>query len=215
VVGATPEHPFFSVDRGAYVPVGSLRPGERVLTLGGQAVVDLKEKRAGVHAVYNLEVREWHAFLVGDAGVLVHNAYLIKGCLDDEINYLRSGARFLLNGTGPYRQVRGHHPLAKAAFKGDPNYDLYDAFSVSTEVLGGQSIHNAITGKQNSLYSAWKNNNPNKIMTLSDMVGIELQAMIDAGIPADVASGWMVKALENLKEQGVTRITNIPWNGEN
>ncbi|MCB0638748.1 MAG: hypothetical protein KDC54_19100, partial [Lewinella sp.] len=29
--------------------------------------------KTGNAPVYNLEVREWHAFLVGDAGVLVHN----------------------------------------------------------------------------------------------------------------------------------------------
>jgi hypothetical protein len=30
-----------------------------------------------------------------------------------------------------------------------------------------------------------------------------------------VATGWVVKALEDLKAQGVTEIKNIPWNGVN
>jgi hypothetical protein len=39
--------------------------------------------------------------------------------------------------------------------------------------------------------------------------------MRNAGIPKDVATGWVVKSLEDLKVQGVTEITNIPWNGLN
>ncbi len=33
-----------------------------------------KEKLPGTHTVYNLEVRELHNFLVGNAGVVVHNS---------------------------------------------------------------------------------------------------------------------------------------------
>jgi hypothetical protein len=39
--------------------------------------------------------------------------------------------------------------------------------------------------------------------------------MVNVGIPEDVAIGWVVKALEELKIQGVTEIKNIPWNGLN
>ncbi|SDE29034.1 hypothetical protein [Riemerella columbipharyngis] len=34
-------------------------------------------------------------------------------------------------------------------------------------------------------------------------------------IPEDIATGWVVKALEDLQEKGVKSITNIPWNGVN
>lgn len=47
------------------------------------------------------------------------------------------------------------------------------------------------------------------------MANIEIQAMVNSGIPQDIATGWVVKALEDLKLQGVTEIKNIPWNGSN
>jgi hypothetical protein len=31
----------------------------------------------------------------------------------------------------------------------------------------------------------------------------------------DTVISWVVKALERLKEQGITNISNIPWNGVN
>jgi hypothetical protein len=34
--------------------------------------------------------------------------------------------------------------------------------------------------------------------------------MTNVGIPEDVATGWVVKALEKFKIQGVTNITNVP-----
>ena len=52
-------------------------------------------------------------------------------------------------------------------------------------------------------------------MTLDDMQKIEVQAMKDVNIPEDVATGWVVKALENLKSQGTEQLVNIPWNGIN
>ena len=47
------------------------------------------------------------------------------------------------------------------------------------------------------------------------MAEIEIEAMVKAGIPRDVATGWVIKALEDLKKQGVKFITQIPWNGSN
>lgn len=47
------------------------------------------------------------------------------------------------------------------------------------------------------------------------MANIEIKAMVEAGIPGDVAKGWVVKALEDLKNQGVSEIKNIPWNNIN
>ena len=54
-----------------------------------------------------------------------------------------------------------------------------------------------------------------KRLTIEKMVEIEIQAMINAGIPEDIATGWVIKALEDLKNQGVKFIINIPWNGIN
>jgi len=49
------------------------------------------------------------------------------------------------------------------------------------------------------------------------MASIEKQAMINAGIPDQIANGWVDQAFNELKELGITDadITNIPWNGLN
>jgi len=52
-------------------------------------------------------------------------------------------------------------------------------------------------------------------MSFADAIEIERQAMIQSGIPEDIANGWIIKGVEGLKKQGVTEITNIPWNGLN
>ena len=135
--------------------------------------------------------------------------------IDNSIAKLSGKAKYILEGTGEYGKVGGHHPLAKVAFEGDNLYKAENAFSVSRESLGGQAIHDAITGQQRSLYTAWKKANPNAKLTIDDMGSIEIQAMKNAGIPEDVATGWVIKALEDIKRQGVTEIKKIPWGGMN
>ena len=109
--------------------------------------------------------------------------------------------------------------MAKKAFEGDLEYDFRKAFSVATSQLdkisGTINLHPKITGQQNKLYTAWKRTNPDKSLTIEDMVNIEIQSMKNVGIPEDVAVGWVIKALEDLKKQGVKEIKNIPWNGLN
>jgi hypothetical protein len=133
--------------------------------------------------------------------------------VDDLVSALNPKAKFDLNGTGQNSVVKGHHPLAKSAFRSDKFYDLKKAFSVSANSLGGQAVHNAITGNQNRLYSAFAKKG--EVLTLDKMADIEIQAMFDAGIPKDIATGWVIKALQDLKAQGVKIITHIPWNGIN
>ncbi|GIZ16113.1 hypothetical protein [Capnocytophaga catalasegens] len=67
----------------------------------------------------------------------------------------------------------------------------------------------------NKLYTVWRKANPNKTLEIDDMAEIEIKAMVNAGISEDIATGWVIKALEDLKEKGVTAIKNIPWNGVN
>lgn len=75
-IGVTANHPFWSEDRRAFVPVGWLRPGERVRTKAGTAEIVAVEKRAVKpgEMVYNLEVHGEHVYQVTTSGVLVHNS---------------------------------------------------------------------------------------------------------------------------------------------
>jgi hypothetical protein len=72
-----------------------------------------------------------------------------------------------------------------------------------------------ITPLQKAGYMSFASANPGKKMTIEDMVKIEVKAMTDANIPEDIATGWVIKSLEDLKSQGVTQLTRIPWVGIN
>lgn len=150
-------------------------------------------------------------------GENLNNVFLKN--IDNTITKLKSKAKFELNGTGIYNDVKGHHPLIGKAFEGVKEYDYKQAFSVSPkkldEISGIVNIHPKITGQQNTLYTAWRKSNPNKTLEIDDMAEIEIKAMVNVGIPEDIATGWVVKALEDLKAKGVTTIKNIPWNGVN
>ncbi len=79
VISCTPNHPFFSIDRHEYIPVGELNFGETVQTAGERAVrfIGGKSREKGEH-VYNFEVWREHNYYVGSEGsedfVLVHNS---------------------------------------------------------------------------------------------------------------------------------------------
>ena len=77
-LGITPAHPFFSTDRGRWVPAGELAVGERVLAKAGTQVLEGTKIWPGERTVYNLEVGGAHNFLVGKGGVVVHNSYISK-----------------------------------------------------------------------------------------------------------------------------------------
>lgn len=70
----TLEHPFYSVERQAWIEAANLQPGERLQTAENRprsitSVTLLK----GSETVYNIEVAQDHNFFVSEAGVLCHN----------------------------------------------------------------------------------------------------------------------------------------------
>lgn len=71
---ATEGHPMWSLDRGDWVSVGELEPGETVATEAGVATISSVTPVLGEHRVYNIDVEADNRYLVGDLGVLVHNA---------------------------------------------------------------------------------------------------------------------------------------------
>jgi hypothetical protein len=75
-IGVTPNHPFWSEDQQAFIPVGELSSGDSLRSgLGKQRVIASIKPGKKQEVVYNLEVHTEHAYLVGEAGILVHNAY--------------------------------------------------------------------------------------------------------------------------------------------
>ena len=79
IISCTSNHPFYSSDREAYVPIGDLNIGETVLTAGEKEVkfIGGKSREKGEH-VYNFEVWRENNYFVGFEGsedfVLVHNS---------------------------------------------------------------------------------------------------------------------------------------------
>ena len=73
-IGVTPEHPFWSIDRQDFVPVGELRIGETLRTVHGEQVaVESITPRGPPARVYNLEIDGTHQYHVSSLGLLVHN----------------------------------------------------------------------------------------------------------------------------------------------
>lgn len=75
-IGVTAPHPIYSTTYNDWRLAGELEVGEKVLTYHGEATVTKTEKKGGSEAVYNLEIKDLHNFLVGDVGVVVHNTGL-------------------------------------------------------------------------------------------------------------------------------------------
>ena len=72
-LGVTGTHPLYSLDRQQFTPVSELRIGEKLLSKSGTVTLTEKTFDPTPQEVYNLEVGQWHNFLVGSSGVVVHN----------------------------------------------------------------------------------------------------------------------------------------------
>ena len=97
-IGVTANHPFWSVDHQAFVPVGHLEPGTRVKTHLDQiqTIVSLHPRPGPAEKVYNLEVHGEHVYYVGNDGILVHNScgpwvYVVIDKATDRVVYIGTG----------------------------------------------------------------------------------------------------------------------------
>jgi hypothetical protein len=76
--GVSTTHPYWSVDRQAFVEVGGLRVGELVNTQAGPRRVEAVTPIEHNGYLYNLETTE-HVYRVGSLGTLVHNSCFNRG----------------------------------------------------------------------------------------------------------------------------------------
>ena len=113
-------------------------------------------------------------------------------------------------GTGEYGDVGGHHIHAKAAFKGDVNYDPNKGFSISQDYMTSRDWnHNAMSAKQRELFKELaKSGKPN---TLAEQSRIAEEALIAGGATRAEAQQLIQQSLANLKQQGVKYPSRIPW----
>ena len=76
IEGVTDNHPFYSVDRKAFIAIGEMREGETVQVNDGTTTITQIKSRLLEPGtmLYNLETHNEHVFQVTLAGVLVHNS---------------------------------------------------------------------------------------------------------------------------------------------
>jgi len=114
-------------------------------------------------------------------------------------------------GLGTYETQGGHHPMAKSAFEGIPSYDSEKAITISKDQLESFGVkHSTVTGQQHSLYSAYAATD--QPLTMSVMRDIEIQALVNSGVPVDYAVHAVDAAIADLIKSGVTAPATIPWN---
>jgi len=105
---------------------------------------------------------------------------------------------------------RGHHVPAKKAFEGAPSYNPKAALAIPAEELAKNGWkHTTITGAQQTLYREF--GKTGQQLTWDAMLEIETKALVHAGMKPDVARATVKKAIEALKQSGVTGPTRIPW----
>ena len=69
--------------------------------------------------------------------------------------------------------------------------------------------HTKITGRQLHYYSAFSKTE--KQLTFDDMRKIEIQAMVDVGVPIEYATNAVDKAIADLLKSGVKSPTRVSW----
>jgi RHS repeat-associated protein len=113
-------------------------------------------------------------------------------------------------GKGNYNQVGGHHVHAKAAFKANMNYDAGKGFSISQSYMNQKGWnHQAMTNKQRELFKELSlSGRPN---TLTEHSNIAVKSLQAGGATLQEARSLVAESLNNLRKQGVTVPTNIPW----
>ena len=135
-IGATPEHPFYSLDRKAYIAIGDIKLQERIRTYSGKpAHLITKKKRAGREKVYNLEVHKDHNFFVGKSGLSVHNSYIIGAKDLDNVGIVRKRKKEVLDPTKPKPYINYTIQDGKISFKGLVPNELYGFVIMSDGTL--------------------------------------------------------------------------------
>jgi hypothetical protein len=105
----TATHPFWNPEEQTWVNMGDLRPGQAVKTRNGStAAYVLSNQRQNappgeLFTTYNFEVEGLHTYLVGNAGILVHNDCKNKDLI---VSKFHEAARRLGKETGDLKEVR-------------------------------------------------------------------------------------------------------------
>ncbi len=141
-IGTTPNHPFWSVDRQAFINASDLQPNEQLRGFDGPVRVYKLVELSEPEPVFNLEVQCDHVYHVGKNGVLVHNS-----CVD------LMSVRSLLSRQPPAEMTRSTIKGMKDAMKQNADEFWMKAGPIEVAVRDGKRIiidghHRAAAAKQ-------------------------------------------------------------------
>ena len=145
------------------------------------------------------------------AGVVAKRGFKAASEVAEDLTAAPSGAGGQTHrGAGAYRSVKGHHVHAKKGLEGHGRYDFRDAFSVSDDLLREYGVRHAdITPVQQRLFRELQK--AGGANNLTQHTRIAYQALVEAGIPKNVAKDWVGQSLKELVGRGVTAPTKMPW----
>lgn len=117
----------------------------------------------------------------------------------------------LTGGKGCYRDVGGHHIHAQSAFRGHPNYNRHGALCISQDYMTARGWdHSAMSAKQRELFDDLaRSGRPNNMRAQNR---IARESLIAGGATRQEAAALVRESGGNLRQQGVTSPTRIPWN---
>ncbi len=105
---------------------------------------------------------------------------------------------------------------AKAAFTSSPLYNLNQALSISQQDLAANGWnHGLMTAAQRTAFaSLWRSigaGTGRNTMLIHDQIAVD--ALVAGGVPLAGARSLVAQSLWNLRTQGVTAPTDVPWGG--
>jgi hypothetical protein len=112
---------------------------------------------------------------------------------------------------GEYGDVGGHHVHAKAGFKESMDYNPRKGFSIGQEYMESKGWrHDLMTSKQRELFDELAaSGRPN---TLAEHSRIAEEALVAGGATRAEARELVRESTRNLKGQGASAPSGIPWN---
>uniref|UniRef100_UPI0006856478 polymorphic toxin-type HINT domain-containing protein n=1 Tax=Zooshikella ganghwensis TaxID=202772 RepID=UPI0006856478 len=154
------EHPFRTTDN-QWVAAKDLKAGDKLVSQSLQPLtVQHTEYKPALQSVYNLEVKDYHTYFVGQQGALVHNGSTRK-CGETNIGSstgsnnglpaLPNGYHYkTVNGKTVVGRNRGHDDLPKLTLTDDGN--LVSPLGEKLDGLGfsstTQKMRDSVKGKQ-------------------------------------------------------------------
>ena len=193
--GVTDNHPFYSVDRHDYVPIGDMHEGDFVKVKDGVARISKIQSRFARpgELLYNLETHNEHVYQVTTTAILVHNSCAL----------------------GRYADDGGHHVFAKRAFEGVPRYNPGDALAIGQGELRRLGLKHlgsdSLTTTQQRLFRELAASG--RLNTLAEHARIARETLIEHGVDPNDAASAVRSALNQLKSWGISAPIHIPWGG--